>query len=382
MIRNIPGSLVALMLASPFWVSSAQAEENAVVSMLCDSGDLLACFGVLLLEFNEKPKEALKPLTTKCKEGVGAACIDAGVLLVTTPTDKDSPSQAQLFFSNACTRNAARGCFNAGLMSEYGIGAEQSYSQALRNYKAGCLGGYDASCVFWGRYLEIGLGSGGVPYLIKALQQYEKACAGKVGFGCWAIGDHWRRQVDGDPKARSFFRQGCQYGQMSACNNFGYMAALGQGGPVEAVEAHSSLDRSCKRGNAKACSNLGVMAEYGGVSKPNVETARALYEQSCAMGNALACHNLGASLELGALDGSQSAARQAYSRACAAGQVASCFRAGLLWTWDFRYRLDQVATALVVKERCKDGKAEYCHMLDLFSSLRRQLVDAGPPASK
>jgi hypothetical protein len=85
--------------------------------------------------------------------------------------------------------------------------------------------------------------------------------------------------------ARPLFEQGCNGGEMRACNNLGYLYARGLGGPQDARKARDAYRKACNQGILSSCASLGSLYQDAG----DGDNARKYFQKACTGGVAEAC---------------------------------------------------------------------------------------------
>lgn len=101
-------------------------------------------------------------------------------------------------------------------------------------------------------------------------------------------------------RAARFYEAGCAGDFGPACNNLGWLYALGRGVPrVEKqamalfTRAYDAFRLACLRGDAQACMMAGEMLRDGRGVEENDEDALALFERACTGGAQRACAEAG-----------------------------------------------------------------------------------------
>jgi len=85
--------------------------------------------------------------------------------------------------------------------------------------------------------------------------------------------------------ARPLFEQGCNGGEMRACNDLGYLYARGLGGPQDARKARDAYRKACNQGILSSCASLGSLYQDAG----DGDNARKYFQKACTGGVAEAC---------------------------------------------------------------------------------------------
>lgn len=88
-------------------------------------------------------------------------------------------------YTAACDGGVAEGCYNLGIMHEFGEGVAKSKLRAAALYKRACNGGDAGACSRVGlMYLD---GDGVKQNVTLAMELYSKACSGGDSVGCTAL---------------------------------------------------------------------------------------------------------------------------------------------------------------------------------------------------
>jgi serine/threonine protein kinase len=127
----------------------------------------------------------------------------------------------------------------------------------------------------------------------RAADLYLKACNGRAGGGCTAVGVLHNRGlgVTRDPtQAAVYYERGCTLGDMAGCNNLGTMYQFGSIGFRDLAKAAGLYERACANAQMDGCANLGLLfVDTPGAAPQEKARARELLEKACAAGIARAC---------------------------------------------------------------------------------------------
>ncbi len=138
-----------------------------------------------------------------------------------TAYEKQQYEFARAFFDRACTGGQTGGCFNMGLMTDYGVGGPEDRALA-RTY-------------------------------------YKKACEGGVGEGCFYLANMMYKGEGGEENrkaARVFFYEACGLGGVKSCFLFAEMLDRGEGGSEDKPLAQAYYSKACESGFEIACETL------------------------------------------------------------------------------------------------------------------------------
>jgi TPR repeat protein len=85
--------------------------------------------------------------------------------------------------------------------------------------------------------------------------------------------------------ARFLFTQGCDAGEMKACNYLGYLYAQGLGGEQDREKARNIYQHACDQGILSSCASLGSLFQDAG----NIDEARKYFQKACEGGVVESC---------------------------------------------------------------------------------------------
>ena len=157
---------------------------------------------------------------------------------------------ALYWYSAAAEKGDVKGIFNCANMLFLGWGIRKNLEEAYAVFAALYERGYtDGTCFYLGYYAENGLIS-------------EK-----------------------DPeRARSFYQEGADAGDMYCCTNLGRMYALGLCGPADKAKAFAYYRKAGELGDALGDTNLAWMYETGDFVQKDLARAAGLYKKAAAAG--------------------------------------------------------------------------------------------------
>ncbi len=138
---------------------------------------------------------------------------------------------AAKLFKKACDGGSATGCYNLGLLYNYGgQGVRHNYFTAAKLYKKACDSGNINGCVNLGVYYDDGLG---VRHnYVTAAKLYKKACDGGDAIGCLDLGIDY---ANGQGVRHNYFtaaklyKKVCDGGIAIGCYDLGVLFFNGQG---------------------------------------------------------------------------------------------------------------------------------------------------------
>jgi TPR repeat protein len=203
--------------------------------------------------------------------------------------EKDRARSIELY-KDACNCRSPEGCTDYGFGTQYGEGTAKDEAKAAVFYEKGCELGNAIGCKNIGWMYETGTGV--VKDLDKAIAFYNRSCEAKHDNGCYnAAITYEHLPVPDLVKAAENYKKACEMGVAAACTNYGYAAEKGHG--VDRADYNVAVDyyrKGCDKGNNYGCSNMGVMWEWGlGVGRKDVGKAMEFYDKACSMSLPLAC---------------------------------------------------------------------------------------------
>jgi len=172
---------------------------------------------------------------------------------------------------------------------------------------------------------------------------------------------YWGRTVTKNfARARMFFGQSCEDGEMAGCYYLGLMSQYGHGEAKNLTRTRALFKQACDGGNANGCMSLGVNiygSGYGSGRAGAKDETRvlALYKQACDGGNANGCTRLGAMYHNGrggAKD--EIRARALYKQGCDGGDLAHMYLMGEGGA------KDDIRSRALFKQACDGGHADGC----------------------
>lgn len=197
---------------------------------------------------------SLKDCTAPCDEGDDVACLFAGAIL----TEAGDPRGGATYLKKACDFGLLLGCTKLGVLHELGSGVARDVPRAIALYTEACEGGESGGCYNAAR-LHLNGAAGHEKDPAKALPYLEKACALRLGMGCYELGlFHYFGKGGTKDFARAMpaFDIACQEDHAESCLNLGGLHVNGQGTPRDLVRARVPLQRACQLGSSQACQVL------------------------------------------------------------------------------------------------------------------------------
>jgi hypothetical protein len=192
---------------------------------------------------------------------------------------RDSPQGG----SNAATPSTETGRSNA---SPVQASTKDSTSSSDRGMDA-CAHGDAAACVALAQAAEA------AKDFQRAADLYLKACNGRAGGGCTAVGVLYNRGLGvslDTTQAAVYYERGCRLGDMAGCNNLGTMYQFGSIGFRDLAKAADLYERACSNDHMAGCANLGLLfLDSPGTAPQQKARARELLEKACVAGIARAC---------------------------------------------------------------------------------------------
>jgi uncharacterized protein len=239
----------------------------------CDKRDPDGCTGLgYLMSKSEDPKLIAKSteiFRVACDKGNGRACSGLGQQ-ARLRRDWD-PAYRE--FSKACSRGYKRGCFYAGhILSKQG----RDDAMAVSHFKRACDGGDDRGCLAAGGYLSQGIGgsaSQGKVYISQGMSTLTAECKQSRYESCEVLGDFFNGRYgkvapQGD-KAIENYEKACAGGQEDACWEVGLIYEGGLGGVKrDPARAKDAFGRACSKGYDDACKKAGMRPPAAGRRAP------------------------------------------------------------------------------------------------------------------
>jgi TPR repeat protein len=234
------------------------AEALAIIQQRCVEGNARACGRLGKLYYRgvglqPSAERAARLFRVACQGGESDACSRFGSLLAAGSGIEKDAGEAYRYFDKACAMGSARGCMHQGLSLMKGVDTKQDVRRGLQLVEASCQRGLAIACVSLARaqlksgndelmsqgqvnmdmgcqrgsaigcaLLAVSFGKNGTGSLSEkeTVALYERACVGGVGWACvnvavmHDVGDGVPRDP---PKAKAFFRRGCELGEKKAC---------------------------------------------------------------------------------------------------------------------------------------------------------------------
>jgi len=154
------------------------------------------------------------------------------------------------------------------------------------------LGNLDGAANLCIQYLLLNRAEAG-PGAGQALALLEKSCEGGTnGRNCFLLGygyDTGRGLPADKVKARRFFEQGAEFGEILACKNLGRMQFLGEGGPADHASAARWLQKAADAHDGPSSFYLAKLYHNGDGVPQDEQRAAALLKQACDLGVQPAC---------------------------------------------------------------------------------------------
>jgi TPR repeat protein len=207
-----------------------------------------------------------------------------------------TPVAAIRFYTEACRRGVATGCFRQGWLTAVGLGVDEDAERAEELYDQACNLGSGGACRELARLWQE---PERAPDRVRLL---ERSCALHYGSGCVDLAFLHATGHDGvardDARATPIFVEACDGGEPAGCYNAGLMYDNGRGVPADHAAAAAAYEDGCRGGSSMACDNLGTHYVEGSGVEASPEKAVDLYTRACggsswSGSNADGCVNLG-----------------------------------------------------------------------------------------
>jgi TPR repeat protein len=272
------------------------------VALACSNGHHSRQDAAPFDDTSADPDEQAGRLDSKCVLGDLEACRQLGVMYSEGTGVSRDPRRAIGLFDHACTSGNMIACNNLAHAYVDGVGTEPSVPKAMGAFQKACDGGYTVACRNLGLLLRDGRD---VPAdLPRAAVLLDKACKGKVPGACANAGDLDALMAPKQGPARmqqaiKHYKQGCDYGDPTACRQAGIAYLEGKGVARSPGAAAVSLERACLPDDPVACRLLGVMVLEGAGVKRDVERGKQLLARACNAKDDEACRLLALANEPG-----------------------------------------------------------------------------------
>lgn len=241
-------------------VRRVQAEEKyKTLDEFCKNGDAKACHSVAYLFFDgelpEKNNEFIFYLTKACNGGMVSACNSLGVRY----HSNSDYEKAYSFYTKACQGKNYGGCFGLGQMYEHGNGVRKDLSKAKKYYRQSCDLGGESGCSWYES-----MNRKSTAYSKAQTQPETKTNAqiclngkGQKAIIKQACNDAFTDQNASEENKLKYLKQGCSFGDYSACVHLAYRYENGDTVRRNHQTAISYLTRADKIacGNHKICQN-------------------------------------------------------------------------------------------------------------------------------
>lgn len=336
----------------------------------CGKGSAAACdyLAHAYLTADSDADEARKLYERACKDGNGTACVDFAFLYATgTGGVARDDAKATPLFVKGCDLGDPSGCYNVGLMYEYGRGVKADFGVAYAAYVEGCEGGFPKSCENLALLYENGRG---VPQSHeRAVALYRRACTDGPGGEADSEGCVNLAQAIDDPKESvrllamvcdrkpdsSEVDSGSQIARACALLGVAYLDGRGVSADVDrAIELSES---ACDAGSMMGCYNLGTIYANGEKVPRNDEKAAEYYRRGCDGDDADSC------FELGRLTEDEKEAAALYEKACDGGSPKGCTNLGEAYGRGAGVPQDAAKAVALFAKACEAEQAEACYNL-------------------
>jgi TPR repeat protein len=190
-----------------------------------------------------------------------------------------SPISAIPFYTDACRKGLATGCFRQGWLTAGGAGVEKDAERAEELYDQACRLESGAACRELARLWSA------PERAADRVRLLERSCALHFATGCVDLAFDYATGHDGvardDARATPIFVEACDGGEASGCYNAGLMYDDGRGVPEDPAAAAAAYEDGCRGGSAMACDNLGTHYVDGRGVERSSEKAADLYRRAC-----------------------------------------------------------------------------------------------------
>lgn len=246
------------------------------------------------------------------------------------------------FLDSACRAGERSAC--ARLAELLARGDQLEVARARQLYRRACDAGYAKACVAASEMMYDGLG--GPVDQLGAEDLVHNGCAVGYAPACTRAGEYFgqaRPERDARAgRARHYFLQGCEGGDLMACGALGRILATYSSSSYRS-RARELLEQACEGPDARACfelaslelENAGVQSMDASMATENTADPRIAewFGRACDADVAPACHALGRWREHAGQNTDWYAAQRHYLRGCELGSDPACTRLA-----DFRVR--------------------------------------------
>ena len=183
-----------------------------------------------------------------------------------------------------------------GLIYADGKLTKRDLGKAAFYFSRGCdLGNVESCANVAIQYLFYGASRSGQT-VTQALDRLEAAITGtNLALNCYLLGFAYETGHGRAPdkmRAREFYSQSCELGDVGACKNLGRMRLYGEGGAMDPAGAARALEKACLAGDAQSCFYLAPMYQRGAGVPKDPQRALALVQKACDLGLKEACEAL------------------------------------------------------------------------------------------
>lgn len=117
----------------------------------CTAGNKACCHVVAFLDYQAANCAEKGGCKLYCDGGFGAACAEAGAVLLSGDDGDRHYAEANAWFKRACDLNSATGCFKLGIAHFEGLGVIKNGPQAQKFFKQACDLGEQLACAMYER---------------------------------------------------------------------------------------------------------------------------------------------------------------------------------------------------------------------------------------
>lgn len=199
------------------------------------------------------------------------------------------------------------------------------------------------------------------------------ACENGEMSGCQNLGYLYTNGtgVDKDNvKAMMLFAKACDGGDAIGCGNLGIAFREGLGTEFDEARATQLFTQACVGGYTTACANLGIARLKGRGVAQDLALAERLLTYACENGVSASCVNLGVAYQSGSLGtGDASRASGLFSQACENGDLAGCGNLGLAYQGGYGVVKDISRAEELFTDACEAGDEANCRHLSLLKLL-------------
>lgn len=314
----------------------------------------------------------LDECTRRCEADDAPAC--AGLGLYYQDGKNGAPvdiERAIALYQRACDLGAGVGCFNLGLMYEFGSGvtpdparAQAHYDRARAGYEKQCEAGGLAWCVNLAIMYEDGTGV--ARDLDRARAIFDDACQRGGATGCLNLAETYRfgKGVAADPeRAAAAAKRGCEIDRGETCMVLAVYYIQGVGVAPDRAKARQLFQSACDQGIYNACTRLAATmrtGDLGSEAAADHDTVFALLERACAGADSSGCEMLAYELAESGPRHDPARSVELFDRACQIASPHACMTmAARLYTGHGVERDLERARALAIRA-CKLGLTEGC----------------------